>query len=165
MMNEEKKEIGTVTDKEASIIHSSCVCVWRMQLYIHTPNKPQQELVVFGHRFISKEFFFTSQAKKSYDSTLSKCTNKALGGCCNYFSGFRPGNPVNFLGGSPKRGGKPELSLNVSSAYSSTQALVHFIYIRISKGTNVILPIPQAHMAHFPALLFITCTHITFFMC
>lgn len=75
--------------------------------------------------------------QNSFNSTLSKCTNKALGGCCNYFSGFCPGNAANFPCGSPKTGGKPELSRAISSIPSSTQAFVHFIYIRISKGTNV----------------------------
>ena len=136
----------------------------------------------FGHRFISTEcffFFFTSQAQNSVYNTLSKCTNKALGGCCNYFSGFRPGNAANFPGGSPKIGGKPELSLTISSIHSSTHALVHFIYITISKGTNVprlnidysppiIYNYPShthththTHRVHFPVSYFNTYTHIT----
>lgn len=167
-MNERQKEKGTVTDKEASIIHISCVCVWRMQLYIQTRHKPQQVLVVFSGPGLFPQRFSLLRHKNSFNSTLSKCTNKALGGCCNYFSGFCPGYAANFPHGSPKIGGKPELSLTISPIPSSIQAFVHFIYIRTSKGTNVPhlnidykppsyscnLPHTHTHNLHFRALYF-----------
>ncbi len=132
-MNEREKEKRTVTDKEASIIHISCVCVWRMELYIQTKHKPWS----FSGTGLFPQSFSLLRHKNSFSSTLSKCTNKALGGCCNYFTGFYPGNAANFPCGSPKIRGKPELSLAISSIPSSTKAFVHLIYIRISKGTNV----------------------------
>ena len=98
-----------------------------------------------GHRFISREIF-TSQTQNSLYSTLSKCTNKALGGCCNYFSGFCPANAAHFPCGSPKIGGKPELALVTSSIHSSAQALVHLIYIRLSKGTNELHKVDGQYM-------------------
>lgn len=77
---------------------------------------------------------FTSLTENSFYSAFSKCTNKALGGCCNYFSGFCPVNAANFPCGSPKIGGKPELFLAISSIHRNTQAFIHFIYIRRSKS-------------------------------
>lgn len=79
---------------------------------------------------------FISQAQNLFYNTMSKCTDNALRGCCNYFSGFCPGNATNFPHGR-EIGGKLKLSLTIPSVHSSTQTLVHFTYIIKSKGINV----------------------------
>ena len=65
MMNEENKEKGTVTDTEASIIHTSCVCVWRMQLYIQTIVLAVFWAQVYFHRVFFFFFFYFSGTKFS----------------------------------------------------------------------------------------------------
>ena len=82
-------------------------------------------LVVFRHRFISRVFFFSVLlSRNKINSTILRVNvpTEPWGGGCNYISEFGPGNAANFPGGSPKKGGKPEWSLAISSIHSGTQS-------------------------------------------
>lgn len=65
-MNEGKKEKGTVTDKEASIIYTSCVCTGRMPLYIQQEKKTLYQVLFVFHR----GFYFSGTHKKENHSLV-----------------------------------------------------------------------------------------------